>query len=172
VELSCPANPNCIAGLMRTNMFVNLSRVRIYGVELRSAWDFAPGWKLDGALAWAHGENESDHEPLNSVEPARASIGLLRDAGNWGVETRLRGALAVTRTDDRQADWYRPAGYAIADIGAWWRPTKSSVLNVAVNNLFDKKYWLWSDIRQADSQAPLSVDFYSQPGRSLSASFT
>src|SRR5690606_31513030 len=43
IELSCPTDPSCITGLARTNMFVNLSRVRIYGVELRSAWDFAPG---------------------------------------------------------------------------------------------------------------------------------
>jgi hemoglobin/transferrin/lactoferrin receptor protein len=38
----------------------------------------------------------------------------------------------------------------------------------ALNNLLDKKYWLWSDIRQADARNPAGVDFYSQPGRSLS----
>lgn len=172
IELNCPADPNCISGLARTNMSVNLSRVRIYGAELRGAWDFAPGWKLDGALAWAHGEDESQGEPLDSVEPARFGLGLLRDAGTWGVETRLRGALAKTRTNDSYGEWYRPAGYVVTDISAWWRPIKSGSFNVAVNNLFDKKYWLWSDIRQADSPAPLSVDFYSQPGRTLSASFT
>jgi hemoglobin/transferrin/lactoferrin receptor protein len=41
---------------------------------------------------------------------------------------------------------------------------------VALNNVFDKKYWLWSDIRQADATNPVGVDFYSQPGRSLAAS--
>lgn len=172
IELSCPTDPGCIAGLARTNRYVNLSRVRIYGAELRGAWDFTPGWKLDGAIAWSRGENRSDHQPLNSIEPARASIGLLRDAGRWGVETRLRAALAVSRSDDRKTEWYHPPGYAVAGINAWWRPNASSVLNVSVNNLFNKKYWLWSDIRQADSESPLGVDFYSQPGRTLAASFT
>lgn len=172
VELDCPANPGCISGLSRTNMFVNLSRVRIYGAELRMAWDFLSGWKLDGAVAWAHGENESNGKPLNSIEPARASLGLLRDAGTWGMEARLRGAHEVTRTDDSSGDWYRPAGYVVTDLNAWWHFDKSSRLNIALNNLFDKKYWLWSDIRQADSRAPLGVSFYSQPGRSLSATLS
>jgi len=172
VELDCPANPGCISGLARTNMFVNLSRVRIYGAELRMAWDLLSGWKLDGAVAWAHGENESSGEPLNSVEPARATLGLLRDAGVWGMEARMRGARGVTRTDDSNGAWYRPAGYVVTDLNAWWHFNKSGRLNLALNNLFDKKYWLWSDIRQADSRAPLGVSFYSQPGRALSATLT
>ncbi|MDP2247697.1 MAG: TonB-dependent receptor, partial [Nitrosomonadales bacterium] len=172
MELNCPGDPSCISGLTRTNMFVNLSRVRIYGAELRGEWIFTPGWKLDSAIAWAHGDNESNSEPLNSVEPTRASLGLIRNAGTWGMETRLRGALAVSRTDDTDGEWYRPNGYVVTDVTAWWHPTKSSSFNVAVNNLFDKKYWLWSDMRQADSRNPLRVDFYSQPGRTLSASFT
>lgn len=171
VRLNCPSDPNCLSGL-NTFMYSNLSRVRIYGAEMRGVWDFAPGWKLDGAFAWAHGQNESDSEPLNSVEPARASLGLIRDAGIWGTEARVRGATAVSRTDDSDGTWYRPAGYVVADLYAWWRPIKSGVLNVAVNNLLDKKYWLWSDIRQADDINPVGVDFYSQPGRTLSASFT
>lgn len=172
VELDCPTNPGCISGLTRTNMFVNLSRVRIHGAELRMAWDFIPGWKLDGAMAWARGENQSSGKPLNSIEPARATLGLLRDAGSWGMEARIRGAGKVTRTDDDNGDWFRPDGYIVTDLNAWWRFSKSGRLNVALNNLFDKKYWLWSDIRQADSREPLGVSFYSQPERSLSAALT
>lgn len=172
VRLTCPLDPNCITNLTSTYMYSNLSRVRIYGAEARAAWDFTPGWKLDGAVAWARGENKSESEPLDSVEPLRASLGLIRDAGTWGVETRVRGAASVSRTDDSGGDWYRPDSYVITDIAAWWQPMKSTVLNVAVNNLFDKKYWLWSDIRQADAINPLGVDFYTQPGRTVSASFT
>ena len=172
IELDCPAHPGCISGLARTNMFVNLSRVRIYGAELRMAWDLLPGWKLDGAVAWAHGENESSGEPLNSIEPARFTTGLLRDGGTWGLEARLRGAGKVTRTDDSNGSWYRPAGYVVTDLNAWWQFNPSARLNLALNNLLDKKYWLWSDIRQADSRTPLGVSFYSQPGRTLSATLT
>lgn len=57
------------------------------------------------------------------------------------------------------------------DLSAWWKLTRNARLTVAANNLFDKKYWLWSDIRQADARNPAGVDFYSQPGRNLAASF-
>lgn len=42
-----------------------------------------------------------------------------------------------------------------------------ATLNFGVFNPPDKKYWLWSDIRQADARNPAGADFYSQPGRSF-----
>ncbi|MBI3140603.1 MAG: TonB-dependent hemoglobin/transferrin/lactoferrin family receptor [Rhodocyclales bacterium] len=175
VRLNCPGDPGCIAGLNVTYMFQNLSRVRIYGTELRGAWDFAPGWRLDGALAYAHGDDESAGRPLDSVEPTRFSLGLAREAGAWGAEGRLRAAAKKNRVNDFSGStfspWFRPGGYGVVDLSAWWRPAKGAQINLAVHNLFDRKYWLWSDIRQADARNPLGVDFYSQPGRSLSASF-
>lgn len=177
VRLNCPAPPNpardprCIAGLTNTNMSQNLAKVRIYGAEARAAWDFQPGWNITGALAWAHGQDQQNDVPLNTIEPARLSLALARDAGAWGAEARLRAAGAVTRTDDRAAAggaWFRPDGYGVADLSAWWKPGKNTRLSVAANNLFDKKYWLWSDIRQADAKNPAGVDFYSQPGRNFS----
>jgi len=60
----------------------------------------------------------------------------------------------------------------VANLAAWWRPFNAGQFNIAVNNLFDKKYFLWSDIRQADSRNPVGVDFYSQSGRTVSASFS
>lgn len=170
VRLDCPADPRCIAGLSRTFMFVNQSRARIYGAEARAAWDFAPGWSVDGALAYAHGENQSTAQPLNSIEPVRLSLGLARDAGTWGAQTRLRFARAVSRTDDSNGAWFRPGGYGVADVSLWWRPAKSVQVNFAVNNLLDRKYWLWSDIRQADAPKPAGADFYTQPGRNLALS--
>jgi hemoglobin/transferrin/lactoferrin receptor protein len=175
VRLACPGDPNCIAGLGTTFMSVNLSRVHIYGAEARAAWDFAPGWRVDGAVALARGTDESTGRPLDTVEPARYTLGLARDSGFWGTEARLRGAAAVKRVNDFDGTtnnpWFRPPSYAVVDISAWWKLAKQARVALAVNNLFDKKYWLWSDIRQADARNPAGVDFYSQPGRSLAARF-
>ncbi|MBI2312462.1 MAG: TonB-dependent hemoglobin/transferrin/lactoferrin family receptor [Betaproteobacteria bacterium] len=171
VRLACPGNPNCIAGLGTTFMSVNLSKVRIYGAEVRGGWDFTPGWRLEGALAYARGTNEDSGQPLNSIEPARLSVALSRDAGAWGAEGRLRAATDKDRVDVTGGVWFRPPGYGVVDLSAWWKPAKQARLVLAVNNLFDRKYWLWSDIRQADSRDPAGVDFYSQPGRHVAASF-
>ncbi len=145
VRLNCPLpltnparHPRCIAGLANTNMSQNLGRVRIYGAEARAAWDFQPGWSLAGALAWAHGQDQENDVPLNTIEPARLSLSLARDAGAWGGEARLRAAKAVTRTDDRVATggaWFRPDGYGVLDLSAWYKPSKNTRLTVAANNL-------------------------------------
>lgn len=172
VRLTCPADPSCISGLSVTYQSRNLNKVRIYGAELRAGWNFLPGWSLNGALAYAHGDNEQDHQPLNSVEPARLSLALARNARTWGAETRLRAATRKSRVDDSDGVWFRVPGYGVTDLSLWWKPRKNAQVTVAVNNLFDKKFWLWSDIRQADATNPAGVDFYSQPGRNLAASFS
>ncbi len=171
VRLTCPADPECIGGLAVTYQSRNLSKVRIHGAELRGAWDFRPGWSLNGALAYAHGDNEEAGQPLNSIEPTRLSLALTRDAGTWGAEGRLRAAGRKNRVDDSDGVWFRVPAYGVTDLSFWWKPARQARLTVALNNVFDKKYWLWSDIRQADATSPVGVDFYSQPGRSLAASF-
>lgn len=173
VQLNCPSDPRCVPAPIRmTSMYQNLSRVRIHGAEARAVWDVAPGWKLDGSVAVARGDNRSDGQPLNTVEPQRLSAGLLHDAGAWGAELRLRAAKAVTRTDDSDGAWFRPAGYGVSDLALWWRPMKGTQINLALNNLTDKKYWLWSDIRQSEGRDLTGADFYTQPGRKLSASLS
>lgn len=173
VRLNCPGDPNCVSGIGTTFMSVNLTKVRIYGVEARFAWEWAPGWRLDGAIAYAHGEDESADQPLDTIEPTRASLALVRDAGTWGGEARLRAAAGVRRVNDfdgtTYTPWFRPPSYEVLDLAAWVAPIKNMRLSLAVNNVFDSKYWLWSDIRLADARNPLGVDFYSQPGRNIAA---
>lgn len=168
VRYTCPGNANCITGTTSTYQSVNLSRVRIFGAEARTSWEFAPGWSAGGSLAWAHGTNEETGKPLNSVEPMRLSANLARDFGVWGVEGRLRAATQKDRVDDSAGAWFRPGGYAISDVSAWWKISRKAQLTLALNNVFDNKYWLWSDVRQADATHPVGVDFYSQPGRNVS----
>lgn len=175
IRLACPSDPSCLTGFT-TYQSVNLSRVRIFGAEVRGAWDFMPGWRIDGGLAWARGTNKEADEALNSVEPMRLTLGIARDAGTWGSEARMRAATRKSRIDDSDVSstgasidnpYYRTPGYVVADVAAWIKPSRDTRVTVGVNNLFDKKYWLWSDIRQADARYPAGVDFYSQPGRNV-----
>lgn len=168
-RLACPQDPNCIAGLGSTLMSVNLSKARIHGAEARLAWEVAPGWQLQAAAAHARGTDQSSGQPLDSVEPTRAVLGVARDAGAWGAQAHLRAAARVKRVNDSGGAWFRPPGYGVTDLAAWWRPTQRVRLTLAVDNAFDKTYWQWSDIRLADARNPAGVDFYSQPGRQVSA---
>lgn len=167
IRLDCPRDPRCVASVSVTHMSENLNSVRIYGLELRGGWNFAPGWTTEGAVAFARGTNQEAGQPLDSIEPARLSLALSYDDGAWGAESRLRGALRKTQVDDSDGEWFRTPGNAVVDLSAWWRISPRAQITLGVNNLFDRKYWLWSDIRQADARNPVGVDFYSQPGRSV-----
>jgi len=173
VELTCPGDPDCLAGLLRTFMSDNLSRVRIHGAEARFAWQLAPGWRASGALAYARGSDETTHRPLDSIEPTRYVLTLAREWQRWGAEATVRAAAAVKRVDDISGatvvPWFRPPAYEVLDLAAWWTPAPRLRLALAVNNVFDDKHWLWSDIRQADARNPAGVDFFSQPGRNVAA---
>ena len=168
--LRCPGDPRCvrIGGVNYvTYMSQNLSNVRIYGAEVRGSWDFARNWRVDGAIAYANGEDTDRHQPLNSIEPLKGTFGLTYDTGTWGSEARVRAAARKSDVDETNATWFKTPGYAVADLSGWLKLTSQSRLVVAVNNLFDQKYYLWGDIRQADSTNPTGVEFYSQPGRNV-----
>ena len=174
VRLNCPSDPSCLPGMRVTSQHRNQARVRIYGAEWRGSWRFQPQWRIDGAVAYAHGTNEQTNQPLNTVSPLRASAGLTWEPSlseGPGAALRWRGARAVTRTDDTTINYFKPGGYGVVDLQAWWRFGKRATLTLAVNNLLDKKYWLWGDIRQTGVTATEpGLDFYTQPGRTVAAS--
>ncbi|SMB21100.1 TonB-dependent heme/hemoglobin receptor family protein/TonB-dependent hemoglobin/transferrin/lactoferrin receptor family protein [Sterolibacterium denitrificans] len=184
--LSCPTDPACIPGLASgTLQYRNLSKVRIYGAEVRGSWNFAPGWQADGAIAYSHGTDTDRSKPLNSVDPLRASFGLGYAENGWGAEGRLRAAVNKTRIDDsglstprsgpqagKRQYYYRTPGYGVIDLAVWVKPSRDTRVTLALNNAFDKKYWIWSDIRHMDVHTSTpGVDFYSQPGRNVRLAF-
>lgn len=173
VQLTCPSDPSCLPGLRATYQYRNQAKVRIYGAEWRGVWRFLPQWRVDGAVAYAHGTNEQTNQPLNSVSPLRAAAGLTWEPSvseGPGAALRWRGAKAVTRTDDTSFTYFKPGGYGVVDLQAWWRFGKRATLTLAVNNLFDKKYWLWGDVRQTGvSATEPGLDFYTQSGRTFAA---
>lgn len=172
VSLNCPSDPACIPGLAQgTTQYRNLSQVRIYGMEVRGSWNFVPGWQVDGAIAYANGTDEKTNKPLNSVDPMRASFGVGYANSTWGAESRVRAATRKSRIDST-TNYYRTPGYGVFDLAAWIKPSRDTRVTVALNNVFDKKYWVWSDIRHMSVLATTpGVDFYSQPGRNLRVAF-
>jgi len=172
VRLSCPGSSLCYnaASGWSTYTSVNINQVRIYGFDMRGSWEFARGWRMDGAFTYSHGTNEETGQPLNSIDPIRASASVAYGAGDWGAEGRVRAAARKTRIDESSSTYFRTPGYAVVDVSAWKKLTRDTRVTVGITNLFDRKYWLWSDIRQADSTNPSGVDFYSQPGRALNLS--
>lgn len=170
------SNPAYIPGSAATYQYQNLSQVTIRGFELRGYWQPLKELRLNGAFAYASGTDQDTDRPINSIEPRRLTLSAQwTPTATVGLEARFRAAWRKDRVDDSSAGtgqaYFRTPGYGVTDLSAYWQFHKTARINVAVNNLFDKKYWLWNDVRRsgllASDQAP---EFYTQPRRNAMVS--
>ena len=168
----------------------NFSKAHIYGAEAYARWKFAPYWKVIGSLAYSRGSlrHEGIDQPLNSVSPMKVKLGMAYERENWGSNIDFTYVAAKKDKDIYSAtSFYNPSrSYALVDMGGYWKPTKHLSLRMGVNNLFNQKYWNWSDIAYltpnvhdnahgttgaSDSSTvnmtQKNADFYSAAGRTL-----
>lgn len=151
----------------------NVAEAEIYGVELQAGvelegWSSAlQGWSLRGAASWQRGQDLTADRPLDSVDPARASIGLAYDAQDWGVS--LHGRFAAGKERLANPGDFAPPGYAIADLLAHWDFAPGATINAGVFNLADRKYWDWADVPGVAADSAV-LDRYTRPGRNVGVS--
>lgn len=178
--LTCPGDRRCVPGLL-TFQSVNLDQVQIFGLEASGAWELNTRFTLKGSLAYAQGDNLENDEPLNSIDPLKAVLGLHYQAPgqSYGGEliTTAVAAKSESRVDETAGELIETSGFAIVDVLAWHRLSKQASLNLGVFNLFDKKYSYWSDVRgQINTMGggpdpALTIDRFTQPGINASVSF-
>jgi hemoglobin/transferrin/lactoferrin receptor protein len=150
----------------------NVSDARIQGAEFKGGLDFAAlspalaGWSARLSLSWQRGDDRSADVPLNSVDPARAVLGVGYEADAWGVE--LVGSFAQGK--DRLAELspgqpaFAPPGYGLFDLLAHWDFAPGATFNLGVFNLADRKTWDWADVPGVAANSPV-LDRYTRPGR-------
>lgn len=162
----------------------NVSRARIYGVEATGQYFFSPdltGWSLNGSFAWAVGDNLTENKPLLSIEPLTAVLGLHYDDPSqiWGA--RLVATLVADPRDPQREVVqpnpnappqipFVPKGYTVVDLLGYYNLDDNWRLNFGVFNLFDEKYFLYSETRSL-FVGP-EVERRAQPGRHAALSFS
>ena len=155
----------------------NVADARIHGVELKAGVEFGAlsdalaGWSLRGAAAWSRGEDRTADQPLESVDPLSATLGLAYGRERWGVEFAGRFAGRRERMPAAPAGttYFQSPGYGVFDLYAHWRVAEQLRLDIGIANLGDRKYWAAGDIPLASSTSA-TLDRYTASGRSLSAS--
>ncbi|MGY2710995.1 TonB-dependent hemoglobin/transferrin/lactoferrin family receptor [Thermostichus sp. MS-CIW-28] len=162
----------------------NVSRARIYGVEATGQYFFSPdltGWSLNGSFAWAVGDNLTENKPLLSIEPLTAVLGLHYDDPSqvWGA--RLVATLVADPRDPQREVVqtnpnappqipFVPSGYTVVDLLGYYNLDDNWQLNFGVFNLFDEKYFLYSETHTL-FVGP-EVERRAQPGRHVALSFS
>jgi hemoglobin/transferrin/lactoferrin receptor protein len=151
----------------------NLDEVEIHGVELQGALPlgrYLPGLALRGALNWGEGDDTRADIPLQTVDPARAVIGLeYRPPGlPWRVELVTTAVERKRRINPTGGPFFAPPGYVVVDLLADWRLNEHARVNLGLFNLADRRYWEWADVRGRPATDP-TIDFFSRPGRMLGA---
>lgn len=118
---------------------------RIAGAELGGKVALGAGWKLDGSLAYAWGEDTTLDLPLPQMPPLEARIGLRYETADWSLGGLWRGVAAQHRYALNQGnvvgkDFGPSAGFGILSLNGSYRINKMLNLTAGVDNLFDKYY--------------------------------
>jgi len=149
---------------------INFGSVEISGIELRGEWAFAGDWSTSASYAHAKGDSKSDgvKEPLASIDPDKLVLGLRYDNnGKYGANLF---ATIVERKDRNPSETgYTPKGYEVFDLTGYYQFNQHVSLNAGLFNMFDRKYFAWSDVRNLASTYQ-QIDAYSQAGRNAAVS--
>lgn len=166
--LACPGDPRCVPTATLTFQSQNVTRARIEGVEARAEARLGAGFTARAGAAWAHGGDRTRGLPLNSVDPAKVVAGLAWQASRGGAELHVTHAARKTRIDSSAGTLFATPSYTIADLTGFVNLGRHVTFHAGVFNLFDRKYWLWSDVRGILNPG-VSIDRYTQPGRTFAA---
>ena len=153
--------------------YINLAKAHIHGAEARADWQVDPRWNAQGGIGWSRGESESNgvSAPLDTIQPWRAVLGLRYDTAAWGARAQVlhSAGKSADRIAPTTSAAFAPSGYTVLDLGATWRPRPDLTFTANLNNVFDTRYWRWSDVRGLADSSPIK-DAYTAPGRNLQVS--
>lgn len=155
---------------------INIDNATIQGFEVQGKVDWgtwAGGrWSTPFAYGQTRGTDKATGKRLNAIDPAKLVVGLRYATAQWDWRLEMTHHSAK-RTSDL-GEPYLPKQVGVPqftvpdattlDLSAQWRPRKDWRINLALINLGDTKYWLWSDVQGLAGTSPV-IDAYTQAGR-------
>lgn len=152
----------------------NIRGATIYGIEAKGEYRFSKtpdGWGIFGGFAYAVGDNKETNQPLDSIDPFKAVLGLRYRSPQdvWGAEL----ATTVVADKDRvsNSNFFKPKAYTVVDLLGYYNINPNTTLNLGIFNLFNERYIEWADVRGVNA-GDRFLDLYTQPGINLAASLT
>lgn len=174
-----PGNPAVIQS-------INIDNATISGFEIKGVMDWGKAGKGQLSTPFAYGYTRgtvrNTGKPLDTIDPAKLSVGLKYETPGWHVRLDANHRSAKKFEDiSAQTVAAAPPAVPVAtpqfavpsattlDLSGQWRFSKTLRLNAAIINLTNKKYWNWSDVRGVAANSSFR-DAYTQPGRYFNVS--
>ncbi len=133
-------------GMMGTATMARNILARTAGGEAGLEWTPIHALRCEGTLAYAWGENETDHQPLAQLPPLESKLSLAYDAGrDWtfGVLTRFvatQDRVAVDEGNVVGRDLGRTPGFGVLSLNLARRLPLGMTLAAGVDNVLDRTY--------------------------------
>ena len=180
-----------IATVYRTK---NVADANIWGLEASSIYYFdekSSGLSFGNSIAYQVGENETENEPLKTVNPfsivsnlkyifpnkklvanlSNTYTGVPRVTTDYKKGTSYRDSRGQTQYNN---DGYIPDPYFVTDFQLAYKVNKDFTTNIGIYNIFDTTYYKWSDLRSNGGNGSDDKYYqrYAQPGTSVVAGFS
>lgn len=161
--------------------YVNLTEVKIWGLEARGDIRWDNGFSAIVAASFADGDQETDgaRGKLTSIDPVKVVGGLnyAAPSGVWGGSATVTWSGKKDRAGCGGGNCWQGEEFAILDLTAFWNVTEKATLRAGVFNVFDESYAWWSDVRGLSRGGtltaptdPATLPALTQPGRNFGIS--
>ena len=150
----------------------NIKGAEISGLEARGEYRFSQqpgGFSLLASAALIKGNNLETNQPLDSIDPFKAVVGLRYRSSDerWGTE--LVTTLVSSKDRNTTPTGFKTPGYTNFDLLSYYNFSPDTTLNIGLFNIFNTKYYHASDVRGVAATSSI-LDLYTQPGFSVAAS--
>lgn len=138
----------------------------LYGIELKSEWQYNESWSLSFGLAWQEGEKQNrptstTNDVLAEIPPMRLQAGLQFQNKKTTFNLDARGSLSQSRIDP-DLNETKTGSWLIFDTRVEHALNERWTLNLALDNIFNTHYALHnSQVRNPFSASTIVYE----PGR-------
>lgn len=155
-----------------TVQYVNYSKASIQGLEGKASWYVNDSLELKGGFAWIHGTETKDGvtTPLDSVPPLAVVLGVkYAPSQRWFAAADLTWNAHKSHAAMSDPTYFSTPSYTILDLHAGYNVTRHVSLTAGINNLFDRKYWIWNDVRGLTTNNGVTprINAFTAPGRTF-----
>ncbi len=163
-SVTSPTNPYTV-------QYVNYSNASIQGLEGRADWFVNDSLEVKGGFAWIHGTETKDGvtNGLDTVSPLAVVLGVkYAPSQRWFAAADLTYNSRKSKSSMSNTSYFSTPSFTIVDLHAGYNITRHVSVTAGIDNLFDRKYWIWNDVRGlTDSDSAAKIDAFTAPGRNF-----